>query len=410
MSESDTGSDFEDIEEFFSNNEWKELGVYEKHSYRNMRKNFLAMQACGLSPKLPIFMRKKVQKPVRDPAGLTNKQPVNPTAKEAPRRNPQRKNSRKVYAEPDDDDLLYYTFFPRIVLDCFDCQAEWEGDCPEHGPLQFIAADTEVAVGHPERALLTVPAQLAVSESKISGAGLGVWARHLIPKRVCFGPYDSEVVPIGKNTGYGWEIQRGGKAVHCVDAVNMASSNWMRFVNCARHSEEQNLHAYQHRGQLFYQTMRDILPDEELLVWDGDTYAQELKIDGKVYNEAMSSKDQRLLSEYRQLNRFNVCSAMQQKKKGEEQQVAAVSSPPEAGARRHTCGSCGRNFLFPAHLKRHEQEVHGKEKAQQVPAVSTPNIGVFQRQDLAFSEDANILASKDANQFTVFAMAVPEST
>ncbi|KAK3925018.1 Phosphatase and actin regulator 1, partial [Frankliniella fusca] len=34
----------------------------------------------------------------------------------------------------------------------------------------------------------------------------------------------------------------------------------------------------------------------------------------------------------------------------------------------------------------------------------TPNIGVFERQDLAFSEDANILASKDANQFTVFVL------
>ncbi|KAK3923669.1 hypothetical protein KUF71_002078, partial [Frankliniella fusca] len=33
--------------------------------------------------------------------------------------------------------------------------------------------------------------------------------------------------------------------------------------------------------------------------------------------------------------------------------------------------------------------------------IRTPNIGVFERQDLAFSEDANILASKDANQFTV---------
>ncbi|KAK3917189.1 Protein KlaB, partial [Frankliniella fusca] len=34
----------------------------------------------------------------------------------------------------------------------------------------------------------------------------------------------------------------------------------------------------------------------------------------------------------------------------------------------------------------------------------TPNIGVFERQDLAFSEDANILASKDANQFAITAI------
>ncbi|KAK3910128.1 ATP-dependent DNA helicase [Frankliniella fusca] len=33
--------------------------------------------------------------------------------------------------------------------------------------------------------------------------------------------------------------------------------------------------------------------------------------------------------------------------------------------------------------------------------LTTPNIGVFQRQNLAFSEDAKILASKDANHFTL---------
>lgn len=50
------------------------------------------------------------------------------------------------------------------------------------------------------------------------------------------------------------------------------SQNWMKFVNCARSSEEQNLVLVQDGEQLFYESCRDILRGEELLVWYGNRY------------------------------------------------------------------------------------------------------------------------------------------
>ncbi|KAE8740700.1 hypothetical protein FOCC_FOCC013792 [Frankliniella occidentalis] len=155
---------------------------------------------------------------------------------------------------------------------CDDCQVEWEGDCPLHGPL-LVVADTEVAVGHPDRALLTVPPQLAVLVSKIPGAGLGVWTREAVPRR----------------------ILRGGKRTHCVDALDMTTSNWMRFVNCARHSGEENVVPYQLGGRLYYRTVRDVPANTELLTWYGDSYARDLGISPGAYRDP--ARDTRTLSE-----------------------------------------------------------------------------------------------------------------
>ena len=46
----------------------------------------------------------------------------------------------------------------------------------------------------------------------------------------------------------------------------------MKFVNCATNSEEQNLVLVQEGQQLFYQSCREILQGEELLVWYGNSY------------------------------------------------------------------------------------------------------------------------------------------
>lgn len=46
----------------------------------------------------------------------------------------------------------------------------------------------------------------------------------------------------------------------------------MKLVKCARNSEEQNLVLVQDGDQLFYESCRDILHGEELLVWYGNNY------------------------------------------------------------------------------------------------------------------------------------------
>lgn len=56
------------------------------------------------------------------------------------------------------------------------------------------------------------------------------------------------------------------------------TSNWMRFVNCARNEDEQNLTAFQFVGEIYYKTLRPVTRGEELLVWYGEEYAKDLGI------------------------------------------------------------------------------------------------------------------------------------
>ena len=69
-----------------------------------------------------------------------------------------------------------------------------------------------------------------------------------------------------------------GKFSHFLDGRDESLSNWMRFVNCSRSEDEQNLVAYQFRGNIYYRTYKPISPGKELLVWYGESYAKDLGI------------------------------------------------------------------------------------------------------------------------------------
>ncbi|XP_046408144.1 histone-lysine N-methyltransferase PRDM9-like isoform X1 [Ischnura elegans] len=192
------------------------------------------------------------------------------------RRYPKRSLARVNYKEeevPDDDDYIY----------CDDCQMEWEGDCPHHGPLTIVE-DAEVASGSgvkpdPKYAIKTVPSSLHIAASQITVAGLGVWSKEKLPQGLRFGPYGGIKVSQPCRRGYCWEIKREKKVIHYIDAYNPSRSNWMRYVNCARNEEEQNLVAFQYKGEIYYRTTQEIMPGVELLVWYGDDYGKELGID-----------------------------------------------------------------------------------------------------------------------------------
>ncbi|XP_075915049.1 uncharacterized protein LOC142908364 [Petromyzon marinus] len=193
-----------------------------------------------------------------------------------------RQRERKVYTEveePQDDDFFF----------CELCRDFYLGECSVHGPPEFIA-DAAVAPGVADRARLSLPQGLTVGASSIAGAGLGVWSnRKKLPKGVMFGPYQGEVSeenPVSEYCCYLWicscacvfQIYKNKKDREYVDAQDESKSNWMRFVNCARNEQEQNLVAFQHRGQIYYRTFRAVGPGSELLVWYGEEFAQELGI------------------------------------------------------------------------------------------------------------------------------------
>nr|XP_046180648.1 histone-lysine N-methyltransferase PRDM9-like [Oncorhynchus gorbuscha] len=56
------------------------------------------------------------------------------------------------------------------------------------------------------------------------------------------------------------------------------SPSLLRYVNCARGEEEQNLVSFQYRGGILYRCCKPIAVGEELLVWYGEEYARDLGI------------------------------------------------------------------------------------------------------------------------------------
>ncbi|XP_028705194.2 histone-lysine N-methyltransferase PRDM9 [Macaca mulatta] len=176
----------------------------------------------------------------------------------------------KEVSEPQDDDYLY----------CEMCQNFFIDSCAAHGPPTFIK-DSAVEKGHPNRSALSLPPGLRIGPSGIPQAGLGVWNEASdLPLGLHFGPYEGRITQDEEaaNNGYSWLITKGRNCYEYVDGKDKSWANWMRYVNCARDDEEQNLVAFQYHRQIFYRTCRVIRPGCELLVWYGDEYGQELGI------------------------------------------------------------------------------------------------------------------------------------
>nr|XP_053771884.1 histone-lysine N-methyltransferase PRDM9-like [Desmodus rotundus] len=182
-----------------------------------------------------------------------------------------RERKGRVYqevSEPQDDDYLY----------CEKCQNFFIDSCAVHGPPTFVK-DSAADKGHPNRSALTLPPGLRIRPSGIPEAGLGVWNEAAdLPVGLHFGPYEGHITEDEEaaKSRYSWLIAKGRNCYEYVDGKDKSWANWMRFVNCARDDEEQNLVAFQYHGQIFYRTCQVVRPGCELLVWYGDEYGQEL--------------------------------------------------------------------------------------------------------------------------------------
>ncbi|KAF0292355.1 Histone-lysine N-methyltransferase PRDM9 [Amphibalanus amphitrite] len=84
-------------------------------------------------------------------------------------------------------------------------------------------------------------------------------------------------------------IKKGEHVHHLVNAEDPSCSNWLRRVNCARSEEEQNLVAFQYRGQIYFRTSKPIPRGSELLVYYGDDSARELTVHSETSGETVTS-------------------------------------------------------------------------------------------------------------------------
>ncbi|XP_053512772.1 histone-lysine N-methyltransferase PRDM9-like isoform X4 [Artibeus jamaicensis] len=199
----------------------------------------------------------------------------------------ERKDCVYQEVEPQDDDYLY----------CEKCQNFFINSCVVHGPPTFVK-DSAVDTGHPYRSALTLPPGLRIGPSGIPEAGLGVWNEAAdLPVGLYFGPYEGHITEDEEaaKSRYSWLITKGRNCYEYVDGKDRSWANWMRYVNCARDDEEQNLVAFQYHRQIFYRTCRVIRPGCELLVWCGDEYGQELgsKWGSKWKRELIARREQK---------------------------------------------------------------------------------------------------------------------
>ncbi|CAB1314681.1 unnamed protein product [Coregonus sp. 'balchen'] len=93
----------------------------------------------------------------------------------------------------------------------------------------------------PHHVWKSLPDSMRLSPSAVDQSRIGVWASWFIPK--------------GKR---GWM---------CVDATDPMKGNWLRYVNWANSTQEQNLFPMEINRAIYYKVLQPIGPGDELLVW-----------------------------------------------------------------------------------------------------------------------------------------------
>ncbi|XP_060784448.1 histone-lysine N-methyltransferase PRDM9-like isoform X1 [Neoarius graeffei] len=296
--------------------------------------------------------------------------------------------------DPDNKDYLY----------CEVCKSFFFNKCEFHGPPLFIP-DTPVPMGVPDRARQTLPPGLKIWKSGIPDVGLGVFnTGETVPVGAHFGPYQGELVDMEKamNSRYSWVICRSRQCEEYIDATREMHANWMRYVNCARNDEEQNLVAFQYQGGIVYRCCRPINPEQELLVWYEEEYAKELNpVFHDLWNKKCCMNDKHIQGCYNE-EYLKPCKSGEIKHDLEIPSKGSSSQPTssdtlssdtssnnddqkeiphcseheksfghqsalqqhqriQTGEKPHHCSQCGKSFNRHSHLQQHHR-IHTGEK------------------------------------------------
>ncbi|XP_072036675.1 PR domain zinc finger protein 1-like isoform X2 [Amphiura filiformis] len=137
--------------------------------------------------------------------------------------------------------------------------------------------------GSDSKSVLSLPGNLTFKRAEEGDEQIiGVSAMEFIPRGTRFGPlvgqiYRREEVPKEANRKYFWRIYNGSQFVHYIDGFDAERSNWMRHVNPASSSGDQNLVACQYKTDIYFYTIKPVQKGQELLVWYCREFAQRLE-------------------------------------------------------------------------------------------------------------------------------------
>lgn len=146
--------------------------------------------------------------------------------------------------------------------------------CPKHGPLHPI----------PNRPVLTrarASLPLVLYIDRFLG---GVFSKRRIPKRTQFGPVEGPLVRGSELKDCYIHLKvsldkgdRKDRDLHedlWFELSDETLCNWMMFVRPAQNHLEQNLVAYQYGHHVYYTTIKNVEPKQELKVWYAASYAE----------------------------------------------------------------------------------------------------------------------------------------
>ncbi|XP_052859818.1 uncharacterized protein LOC128267067 [Anopheles cruzii] len=163
----------------------------------------------------------------------------------------------------------------------------------------YIVPDMPCEKGAPGRAEKTLPRSLTLKPSAVlstpTSTTEGVWSTGVIPRGTRFGPFEGCRTPSHPSDKqlwrYFWRVQElrhvsyGNIKIfkdsdfYYLDGSDTAQANWMRYVASAYSFGVMNLVACQHQEHIYFYTIRDIMPNEELMVWYCRDFAKRLGYD-----------------------------------------------------------------------------------------------------------------------------------
>ncbi|XP_072309100.1 PR domain zinc finger protein 10 isoform X2 [Eucyclogobius newberryi] len=156
---------------------------------------------------------------------------------------------------------------------CEECNGSNHSVCLKHGPLHPVPNRPVLS-----KARASLPQVLYID--RFLG---GVFSKRRIPKRTQFGPLEAPLIPQSKlQDNYihlklcllDGEKEAEKSSDMWFDLSEEDSCNWMMFVRPAQNHLEQNIVAYQYGPEIFFTTIKNIQPKQELKVWYAASYAE----------------------------------------------------------------------------------------------------------------------------------------
>ncbi|KAK0090153.1 hypothetical protein PV325_002578 [Microctonus aethiopoides] len=151
----------------------------------------------------------------------------------------------------------------------------------------------------PSRAIATLPGsyltlnKLTIANEITAGKMIhGIYAKRNIRRRTQFGPIEGILCSYnGESFDNALPLiyETIDKQLLKVDVSNENTSNWMRFVRPATNYNEQNLIICQQNDGIFFLTIRDIVPEEELKAGPSSEYAKSRNL--KILQADSDAKD-----------------------------------------------------------------------------------------------------------------------